>query len=237
MYGLQAGSANYVIAAAAPAGNQGKRLLPQRWRRKLNPAYRFLAGITGLDGQTSRSQGAQSACKTQCSQYEEPMLISHSHQFIFVHISKTAGTSLRRVLDPYCSQPPRVGVRKLLSHLPVREDPYKVRVPAACHRALGAPETLAARVRFLYPILGGAQSVRSRGVQLPFRATAPVPSHAHARQGPDIRRLSRFPQGVAAGRTIRRRGRGWSTATAICCAIRSCVSRPWMKTSKRCAAS
>ena len=54
------------------------------------------------------------------------MLISHSHHFIFVHISKTAGTSLRRVLGPYCSQPPRVGVRKLLSHLPVREDPYKV---------------------------------------------------------------------------------------------------------------
>jgi hypothetical protein len=54
------------------------------------------------------------------------MLISHSHHFIFVHISKTAGSSVRRVLGPYCSQPPRVGVRKLLSHLPVREDPYKV---------------------------------------------------------------------------------------------------------------
>ena len=54
------------------------------------------------------------------------MLISHSHRFIFVHISKTAGTSLRLALDPYCQQPPRTGLRKLLSHLPVRESPSKV---------------------------------------------------------------------------------------------------------------
>jgi hypothetical protein len=54
------------------------------------------------------------------------MLISHSHRFIFVHISKTAGTSLKRALAPYCNQPPRVGFRKILSHLPVRENPYKV---------------------------------------------------------------------------------------------------------------
>jgi len=54
------------------------------------------------------------------------MLISHSHRFIFVHISKTAGSSMKRALAPYCSQPPRVGLRKVLSHLPVRENPYKV---------------------------------------------------------------------------------------------------------------
>jgi hypothetical protein len=29
------------------------------------------------------------------------MLLSHSHQFIFIHICKTAGTSLRAVLEPY----------------------------------------------------------------------------------------------------------------------------------------
>jgi len=54
------------------------------------------------------------------------VLISHSHRFIFVHISKTAGTSLRRALDPYCQQPPRTGLRKLLSHLPVQESPARV---------------------------------------------------------------------------------------------------------------
>jgi hypothetical protein len=54
------------------------------------------------------------------------VLISHSHGFIFVHISKTAGTSLKRTLAPYCSQPPRTGLRQLLSHLPVKEDPASV---------------------------------------------------------------------------------------------------------------
>lgn len=50
------------------------------------------------------------------------MLISHSHHFIFIHIQKTAGQSLKRVLAPFCSQPPRTGLRRLLSHLPVPED-------------------------------------------------------------------------------------------------------------------
>lgn len=54
------------------------------------------------------------------------MLISHSHRFIFVHISKTAGSSLKRTLAPYCHQPPRDGLRRLLSHLPLREDPASV---------------------------------------------------------------------------------------------------------------
>jgi Sulfotransferase family len=54
------------------------------------------------------------------------MLLSHSHQFIFVHIQKTAGQSLRGTLEPFCNQPPRTGVRKLLSHLPLQEDPSQV---------------------------------------------------------------------------------------------------------------
>jgi sulfotransferase famil protein len=54
------------------------------------------------------------------------VLISHSHRFIFVHISKTAGTSLKRTLAPYCHQPPRTGLRRLLSHLPVQESPGEV---------------------------------------------------------------------------------------------------------------
>lgn len=49
------------------------------------------------------------------------MLISHGHRFIFVHIQKTAGQSMRRALEPYCQAPPRVGLRKILSHLPVPE--------------------------------------------------------------------------------------------------------------------
>jgi len=35
------------------------------------------------------------------------MLISDSKQFIFVHISKTAGTSIRAALEPYSVNAPR----------------------------------------------------------------------------------------------------------------------------------
>jgi hypothetical protein len=54
------------------------------------------------------------------------VLISHSHRFIFVHIQKTAGQSMKRALAPYCHQPPRTGLRRLLSHLPVQESPAAV---------------------------------------------------------------------------------------------------------------
>ncbi|MEB4591240.1 sulfotransferase family 2 domain-containing protein [Candidatus Thiothrix sp. Deng01] len=35
------------------------------------------------------------------------MLISHSHRFIFFHIAKTAGISVRKALGPYCEEPER----------------------------------------------------------------------------------------------------------------------------------
>src|SRR5262245_43761076 len=35
------------------------------------------------------------------------MQLSHSHRFIFIHIFKTAGTSIRAVLEPYTEQPQR----------------------------------------------------------------------------------------------------------------------------------
>jgi hypothetical protein len=54
------------------------------------------------------------------------VLISHTHRFIFVHIQKTAGQSLKRALMPYCSQPQRTGLRRLLSHLPIPENPRTV---------------------------------------------------------------------------------------------------------------
>ena len=54
------------------------------------------------------------------------MLLSHSHRFIFVHIQKTAGQSLKRALEPYCNRLPRTGLRRLLSHLPVQESPASV---------------------------------------------------------------------------------------------------------------
>lgn len=53
------------------------------------------------------------------------MLISNDHRFIFVHIPKTAGLSITDALQPYAENNPRKGWRRLLSHLPVPEDPHK----------------------------------------------------------------------------------------------------------------
>lgn len=43
------------------------------------------------------------------------MLISNSHKFIFIHIPKTAGKSVRSALAPYCGNPEDVLINRLLS--------------------------------------------------------------------------------------------------------------------------
>ena len=53
------------------------------------------------------------------------MLISTEKKFIFVHVPKTAGTSVTTMLSPHCLMPERTSFRRVLSHLPVPEDPYK----------------------------------------------------------------------------------------------------------------
>lgn len=54
------------------------------------------------------------------------MLISTSHKFIFVHVPKSAGSSLTAVLQPYCLAKNRTMWRRLSSFLPVRENVEKV---------------------------------------------------------------------------------------------------------------
>ncbi|MCB1382091.1 MAG: sulfotransferase family 2 domain-containing protein [Notoacmeibacter sp.] len=53
------------------------------------------------------------------------MLISTDKKFIFVHVPKTAGTSVTNMLSPYCLTPERTSYRRFLSHVPVPEDPHK----------------------------------------------------------------------------------------------------------------
>jgi hypothetical protein len=54
------------------------------------------------------------------------LLISNRHKFIFVHVPKTAGLSMARALEPYADSPPREGVRRLMSHLPLPESEREV---------------------------------------------------------------------------------------------------------------
>ena len=60
---------------------------------------------------------------------ESSLLISNSHRFIFVHIPKTAGMSVRHALTPYCNGAQRKGLRRLVANLPIQEDPEKVAFP------------------------------------------------------------------------------------------------------------
>jgi hypothetical protein len=53
------------------------------------------------------------------------MLLSVEKKFIFIHIPKTAGSSLKRALAPYALNPQRSQYRRLLSHLPVPESPER----------------------------------------------------------------------------------------------------------------
>ncbi len=45
------------------------------------------------------------------------MLLSHDHQFLFIHIPKTAGTSIRVSLSPYASHPETLWENRLLSSI------------------------------------------------------------------------------------------------------------------------
>ncbi len=54
------------------------------------------------------------------------MQISNSHRFIFVHIPKTAGSSIENALLPYCSVHPWKGLNFQISRLPIRQSPEKV---------------------------------------------------------------------------------------------------------------
>ena len=53
------------------------------------------------------------------------MLLSTEKRFIFIHIPKSAGSSITYALTPYSLSPEKSQFRRLLSHLPVSENPEK----------------------------------------------------------------------------------------------------------------
>lgn len=55
-----------------------------------------------------------------------PVLVSSSKKFIFVHVQKTAGSSIRKVLDCYAVRPSRSLANKLLCRLGWRRDYRKL---------------------------------------------------------------------------------------------------------------
>ena len=66
------------------------------------------------------------------------MYISHSHKFIFIHIPKTAGTSIRNVIEPLCVRPEKKWFRSILREL---------KIPQAAEKARFTPHESARTVR------------------------------------------------------------------------------------------
>lgn len=53
------------------------------------------------------------------------MLLSLSKNFLFVHNSKTGGGSVKLILRPHAIRPEKTQYRRLLSHIPIGENPWK----------------------------------------------------------------------------------------------------------------
>lgn len=72
------------------------------------------------------------------------MILSTSHNFIFVHVPKTAGTSLTSALEPFGTYPRRTLWRSLARRMPIVEPVDKVylrkhETAAGVRRKIGAP--------------------------------------------------------------------------------------------------
>lgn len=60
------------------------------------------------------------------------MLLSHSHKFLFIHIPKTAGSSITSALAPYCEHPEQHWYNRMLRGIGINVNwygPLKVRNP------------------------------------------------------------------------------------------------------------
>lgn len=70
------------------------------------------------------------------------MLVSHRHRFIFIHVYKVAGTSIRAALEPYCED----AWKRRLARMPLVGRVYRPRLPDPHLTAAQARELLPASV-------------------------------------------------------------------------------------------
>jgi len=82
------------------------------------------------------------------------MLVSESHRFVFVHVQKTAGTSITEILRPLCLQPPAGRLARTASDLGLVRDwrRYHFRKHAPLRRAerILPPELFASFFKFAF---------------------------------------------------------------------------------------
>lgn len=80
------------------------------------------------------------------------MLISLKWNFLFVHVPKTAGSSLHNLLAPHAQKKNRTLPRRIISHLPLYEDPskayFRVHTKALDFQKKISPETFARLHKF-----------------------------------------------------------------------------------------
>jgi len=69
------------------------------------------------------------------------VLLSHSHKFLFVHVQRTGGGSITRVLGEYAHVPPSSRIHRYLSKTGLVRDPLRIRLTAH-ETALGARRLL-----------------------------------------------------------------------------------------------
>jgi len=77
------------------------------------------------------------------------MLLSYEHRFLFIHVSKAAGTSIQRALTPWAHQPDRLWINRIPGRLGLRAHhvlPYRWRVFREHATALQIKRSLPRRV-------------------------------------------------------------------------------------------
>jgi hypothetical protein len=87
------------------------------------------------------------AVRARCLLSYENMLISHTHRFLFVHVPKTAGSSVTAALQPFCDQPEKVWFNRMLSSVGLNVNWLG---PVAWRR--GRKHTTAEQMQRMYPV-------------------------------------------------------------------------------------